>query len=56
MMLMLMLVMLILRLGLFGTWNIATCTDILAVRVIAAFRFCRLTTARVFAGAVGLRR
>jgi hypothetical protein len=55
-MLMIMLMVIMLRLGLFGTWDIATCTDVLAIWVVAAFRFCRFTTARVFARAVGLRR
>jgi hypothetical protein len=55
MMLMIMLVVIMLRLGLFGTWDIATCTDVLAIWVVAALWLCRLTTTRVFARAVGLR-
>jgi hypothetical protein len=49
---MIMWVVIVLRLRLFDTWNIATCIDILAVWIVAAFRLCRFTTAGIFARAV----
>jgi len=55
-MLMIVRVVIVLGLGLFGTRNSTTCTDVLAIWIITAFRLRGFTTTRVFARAVGLRR